>query len=211
MTMTVAPRTLLADDHVMVAEGLNRLLGEHCDMVGTVQDGATLVEAAVELQPDLIIADLSMPGLSGLDAIPQLRNRGVTAKIIILTMYADPRIAQEAIAAGAAGFVSKNAAGDELLAAIEEVLTGGTYLSPKVAERIGGLPVADKPLARLTPRQRQVLQLIAKGYRMREVAGALQVSPRTVETHKYEIMRVLGFKNTADLVRYATWLGLVNT
>ena len=85
-----------------------------------------------------------------------------------------------------------------------------TYLSPQLAERIGGLPVADKPIARLTPRQRQVLQLIAKGYRMREVAGALQVSPRTVETHKYEIMRVLGFKNTADLVRYATCLGLVN-
>ena len=210
MTMTVAPRILLADDHVMVAEGLNRLLGEHCDMVGTVQDGATLVEAAVELQPDLIIADLSMPGLTGLDAITKLRDRGVTAKIIILTMYADPRIAQEAISLGAAGFVSKHAAGQELLTAIQEVLTGGTYLSPQLAERIGGLPVADKPIARLTPRQRQVLQLIAKGYRMREVAGALQVSPRTVETHKYEIMRVLGFKNTADLVRYATWLGLVN-
>jgi DNA-binding NarL/FixJ family response regulator len=209
-TMTVVPRTLLADDHMMVAEGLNRLLGEHCEMVGTVQDGTTLVEAAVELQPDLIIADLSMPGLSGLDAITQLRDRGVTAKIIILTMYADPRIAQEAIAAGAVGFVSKHAAGQELLTAIQTVLTGGTYLSPQVAERIGGLPVADKPLARLTPRQRQVLQLIAKGYRMREVAGALQVSPRTVETHKYEIMRVLGFKNTADLVRYATWLGLIN-
>jgi DNA-binding NarL/FixJ family response regulator len=208
--MTVTPRTLLADDHVMVAEGLNRLLGEHCDMVGTVQDGASLVEAAVELQPDLIIADLSMPGLTGLDAITKLRDRGVTAKIIILTMYADPRIAQEAIALGAAGFVSKHAAGQELLTAIQEVLTGGTYLSPQLAERIGGLPLTDKPIARLTPRQRQVLQLIAKGYRMREVAGALQVSPRTVETHKYEIMRVLGFKNTADLVRYATWLGLVS-
>jgi DNA-binding NarL/FixJ family response regulator len=207
--MTVAPRTLLADDHMMVAEGLNRLLGEFCEMVGTVQDGATLVEAAVELQPDLIIADLSMPGLSGLDAITQLRDRGITAKIIILTMYADPRIAQEAIAAGAVGFVSKHAAGQELLTAIQTVVTGGTYVSPQVAEQIG-TPVADKPLARLTPRQRQVLQLIAKGYRMREVAGALQVSPRTVETHKYEIMRVLGFKNTADLVRYATWLGLVN-
>jgi DNA-binding NarL/FixJ family response regulator len=210
MTMTVTPRTLLADDHVMVAEGLNRLLGEHCDMVGTVQDGASLVEAAVELQPDLIIADLSMPGLTGLDAITKLRDRGVTAKIIILTMYADPRIAQEAIALGAAGFVSKHAAGQELLTAIQEVLTGGTYLSPQLAERLGGLPLTDKPIARLTPRQRQVLQLIAKGYRMREVAGALQVSPRTVETHKYEIMRVLGFKNTADLVRYATWLGLVS-
>jgi len=209
--VTEAPRTLLADDHMMVAEGLNRLLADHCQMVGTVLDGTSLVEAAVDLQPDLIIADLSMPGLSGLDAISQLRARGVTAKIIILTMYADPRIAKEAIAAGAAGFVSKHAAGQELVSAIHEVVNGRTYLSPQVAERLGGFPLAEKPLAKLTPRQRQVLQLIAKGYRMREIAGALQVSPRTVETHKYEIMRVLGFKNTADLVRYATWLGLVGT
>ena len=209
--VTEAPRTLLADDHMMVAEGLNRLLADHCQMVGTVLDGTSLVEAAVDLQPDLIIADLSMPGLSGLDAISQLRARGVTAKIIILTMYADPRIAKEAIAAGAAGFVSKHAAGQELVSAIHEVVSGRTYLSPEVAERLGGFPLAEKPLAKLTPRQRQVLQLIAKGYRMREIAGALQVSPRTVETHKYEIMRVLGFKNPADLVRYATWLGLVGT
>jgi len=209
--MTTAPRTLLADDHMMVAEGLNRLLADQCQMVGTVLDGTSLVEAAVDLQPDLIIADLSMPGLSGLDAITQLRARGVTAKIIILTMYADPRIAKEAIAAGATGFVSKHAAGQELLTAIGQVVSGGIYVSPQVAERIGALPVAEKPLAKLTPRQRQVLRLIAKGYRMREIAGALQVSPRTVETHKYEIMRVLGFRNTADLVRYATWLGLIET
>ncbi len=165
--MTAAPRTLLADDHMMVAEGLNRLLAEHCQMVGTVLDGTSLVEAAVDLQPDLIIADLSMPGLSGLDAITQLRARGVTAKIIILTMYADPRIAKEAIAAGAVGFVSKHAAGQELLTAIREVVSGGSYVSPQVAERLGGLPASEKPLAKLTPRQRQVLQLIAKGYRMR--------------------------------------------
>jgi DNA-binding NarL/FixJ family response regulator len=210
-SMIPAPRTLLADDHLMVAEGLNRLLAAHCQMVGTVLDGTSLVEAAVDLQPDLIIADLSMPGLSGLDAIGQLRARGVTAKVIILTMYSDPRIAKEAIAAGAVGFVSKNAAGQELVTAVEEVIGGGTYVSPQVTERLGGLPLNEKPLAKLTPRQRQVLQLVARGYRMREIAGALQVSPRTVETHKYEIMRVLGFKNTADLVRYATWLGLVNT
>jgi len=211
MITTVAPRTLLADDHMMVAEGLNRLLADHCQMVGTVLDGTSLVEAAVDLQPDLIIADLSMPGLSGLDAITQLRERGVTSKIIILTMYADPRIAKEAMAAGAVGFVSKNAAGQELLSAIREVVSGGTYMSPQVAARIDGLSAGDKPISRLTPRQRQVLQLIAKGYRMRQIAEALEVSPRTVETHKYEIMRVLGFKNTADLVRYATWLGLITT
>lgn len=205
------PRTLLADDHVLVAEGLNRLLVDHCQMVGTVADGNSLVTAAVELQPDIIIADLSMPGLSGLEAIAQLRARGLTAKIIILTMYSDPRLAKDAIKAGATGFVSKQAAGQELLAAIHAVLSGGVYVSPQVAERIGHLPAAEKPTVTLTPRQRQVLQLIAQGHRMREIASTLQVSPRTVETHKYEIMRVLGFRHTTDLVRYATWLGLIDT
>ena len=199
------------DDDALVLRALGRLLqsaGYAVQMFSSAEDFLVYPDGGA---PGCIVIDLSMPGLSGLDAITQLRARGVNAKIIILTMYADPRIAKEAIAAGAVGFVSKHAAGQELLTAIQEVIGGGTYLSPQVAEQISGLPVADKPLAKLTPRQRQVLQLIAKGYRMREIANALQVSPRTVETHKYEIMRVLGFKNTADLVRYATWLGLVNT
>jgi DNA-binding NarL/FixJ family response regulator len=209
--MTAPPRTLLADDHVLVAEGLNRLLGDYCDVVGTVADGNSLVAMATELKPDVIIADLSMPGLSGLEAIAQLRARGLTAKIIILTMHTDPRIAKEAIKAGAVGFVSKQAAGQELRAAIDSVMTGGIYVSPQVAQRIGSLPAAEKTAVTLTARQRQVLQLIAQGYRMREIASVLQVSRRTVEAHKYEIMRVLQFRNTAELVRYAAWLGLIET
>ena len=210
--MDAPPRTLLADDHVLVAEGLHRLLEDSCDVVGTVSDGSHLVDAAIELNPDVIIADLSMPGLSGLEATSELRARGLTAKVIILTMYTDVRIAKEAIKAGAVGFVSKQAAGQELLAAIESVMKGGIYVSRPVAERLGSLPTADEhvPVA-LTARQRQVLQLIAQGYRMREIAGALQLSRRTVETHKYEIMRVLGSRTTAELVRYATWLGLIET
>ena len=204
------PRTLLADDHVLVAEGLNRLLEHHCNVIATVADGRHLVEAAIELKPDVIIADLSMPGLSGLEATAQLRAKGVQSKIIILTMYSDARIAKEAIKAGAVGFVSKHAAGQELLTAIDNVLGGGIYVSRPVAERIGDLPMAEKTPVTLTARQRQVLQLIAQGYRMREIASRLKVSRRTVETHKYEIMRVLGFRNTADLVRYASWLGLID-
>jgi DNA-binding NarL/FixJ family response regulator len=210
--MDAPPRTLLADDHVLVAEGLHRLLEGSCDVVGTVSDGSRLVDAAIELNPDVIIADLSMPGLSGLEATSELRARGLNAKVIILTMYTDVRIAKEAIKAGAVGFVSKQAAGQELLAAIESVMEGGIYVSRLVAERLGSLPTADEfvPMT-LTARQRQVLQLIAQGYRMREIAGALQLSRRTVETHKYEIMRVLGSRTTAELVRYATWLGLIET
>jgi len=207
--MDAPPRTLLADDHVLVAEGLNRLLEGCCDVVGTVSDGSRLVDAAIELKPDVIIADLAMPGLSGLEATTELRARGLTAKVIILTMYTDVRIAKEAIRAGAVGFVSKQAAGQELLAAIESVLKGGIYVSRPVADRLDSIPAAEQSPVTLTARQRQVLQLIAQGYRMREIAGALQLSRRTVETHKYEIMRVLGSRRTAELVRYATWLGLI--
>src|SRR5215510_10330818 len=135
--MDAPPRTLLADDHVLVAEGLNCLLEGFCDVVGTVSDGSRLVDAAIELTPDVIIADLAMPGLSGLEATTELRARGLTAKVIILTMYTDVRIAKEAIRAGAVGFVSKQAAGQELLAAIESVLKGGVYVSRPVAERLG--------------------------------------------------------------------------
>ena len=209
--MSALPRTLLADDHVLVAEGLNRLLENHCEVIGTVADGNQLVTLAIELRPDVIIADLSMPGLSGLEATAQLRARGIEAKIIILTMYSDARIAKEALKAGAVGFVSKHAAGQELLTAIDNVLGGGIYVSRPVAERLVDLPEAEKTPVTLTSRQRQVLQLIAQGCRVREIATRLKVSPRTVETHKYEIMRVLGYRNTADLVRYATWLGLIDT
>jgi DNA-binding NarL/FixJ family response regulator len=206
--MDPVPRTLIADDHRLVADALNELLAEHCEMVGTVLDGTSLLTVALERNPDLIIADLSMPGLSGVEAIGQLRHAGVAAKIIIVTMYGDPRVARQAIAAGASAFVAKQGAGEELLTAIRIVLKGGTYISPHIAERMAGMANSERPLGTLTPRQREVLQFIAKGYSAREIAAALKLSPRTVETHKYEIMRALGFKKTADLVRYATSVGL---
>ena len=206
--MDSVPRTLIADDHRLVADALNELLAEHCEMVGTVLDGSSLLSVAIERRPDLIIADLSMPGLSGVEAVGELRRAGVTAKIIIVSMYGDPRVAKQAIAAGASAFVAKQGAGEELLTAIRMVLKGGSYISPHIAERMASTAATERPLATLTPRQREVLQFIAKGHSAKEIAAALNVSPRTVETHKYEIMRALGFRKSADLVRYATSMGL---
>jgi len=206
--MDSVPRTLIADDHRLVADALNELLAEHCEMVGTVLDGSSLLSVALERRPDLIIADLSMPGLSGVEAVGELRRAGVTAKIIIVSMYGDPRVAKQAIAAGASAFVAKQGAGEELLTAIRVVLKGGSYISPHIAERMARTGVTERPLATLTPRQREVLQFIAKGHSAKEIAAALNLSPRTVETHKYEIMRALGFRKSADLVRYATSMGL---
>jgi DNA-binding NarL/FixJ family response regulator len=207
--MDTVPRTLIADDHRLVADALNELLAEHCEMVGTVLDGASLLAVALEQHPDLIIADLSMPGLSGVEAISKLRRAGVTAKIIIVTAYGDPRVARQAIGAGASAFVVKQSAAEELVTAIRIVQQGGTYISPHIAERMASAAATEKPLATLTPRQREVLQFIAQGLSAREIAATLQLSPRTVETHKYEIMRALGFRKTADLVRYATSIGLI--
>ncbi|HEX5109810.1 MAG TPA: response regulator transcription factor [Vicinamibacterales bacterium] len=207
--MATAPRTLLADDHTIVAEGLSRLLIGHCDLVGIASDGPGLVAAAVELQPEVIIADLSMPGLSGLEAIPVLRARGVTARIIILTMYSDPQLARNAIEAGALGYVLKQAAGQELLAAIEAARADRVYVSPQVA--LGSTPPSGTPQIKLTPRQREILALIARGYRMKQIATTLRLSRRTVEAHKYEMMRALGVRSTIDLVRYAASLGLTQT
>ena len=206
--MDSVPRTLIADDHRLVADALNELLAEHCEMVGTVLDGSSLLSVALERRPDLIIADLSMPGLSGVEAVGELRRAGVTAKIIIVSMYGDPRVAKQAIAAGASAFVAKQGAGEELLTAIRVVLKGGSYISPHIAERMASPGVTERPLATLTPRQREVLQFIAKGHSAKEIVAALNLSPRTVETHKYEIMRALGFRKSADLVRYATSMGL---
>lgn len=207
--MDTVPRTLIADDHRLVADALNQMLAEHCEMVGTVLDGASLLAVALEQHPDLIIADLSMPGLSGVEAISKLRRAGVTSKIIIVTAYGDPRVARQAIVAGASAFVVKQSAAEELVTAIRVVLQGGTYISPHIAERMAKIAANEKPLATLTPRQREVLQFIAQGLSAREIAAALHLSPRTVETHKYEIMRALGFRKTADLLRYATSIGLI--
>jgi DNA-binding NarL/FixJ family response regulator len=206
------PRVLLADDHAIVAEGLQLLLKDRCELVGIVVDGPSLVEAAVELCPDIIVADISMPGFDGLEAMRQLIERGVPSKVIVLTMYSDPQLAREALAVGAKGYVLKHAAGEELLTAIRDVSNGLTYITPLIRDRAEAPPadgIADHRALKLTPRQRDVLRLIAEGLRMKEIAEQLGVSPRTVETHKYEMMQALGAHSTADLVRYALRSGVV--
>jgi DNA-binding NarL/FixJ family response regulator len=208
---TRRPTVLLADDHAIVMEGLASLLRNEFSLVGTVADGARLIEAARELRPDVIVTDVAMPGISGLEALRRLRAEAIAAKVIFLTMHADAQLAAEALRAGASGFVVKHAAGKELIAAIHTVLRGGKHLTPHLASDVlttladGGGPGAGT----LTPRQREVVSLIAEGRTMKEVAAALGLSPRTVETHKYQVMQALGFQTTADLIRYAIEHGLI--
>jgi DNA-binding NarL/FixJ family response regulator len=202
---------LLADDHAIMAEGLASLLTGHVDLVGTVGDGRQLLEAARELRPDVIVADIAMPVLSGLEALRQLTAERIDTKVIFLTMHADAQLATEALRAGASGYVLKHSAGEELIRAIQEVVEGRVYLTPLLTKDVITTLTepTTQPAVPLTPRQREVLRLIAEGRRMKEIAATLQLSTRTVETHKYEMMRALGVDSTAALVRYAIQLGLV--
>jgi DNA-binding NarL/FixJ family response regulator len=213
---------LLADDHAVVVEGLASLLRTEFTVVGTVTDGTQLLEAARQFQPDVIVTDLSMPGGSGLDALRRLKGDGLAPtaakgasapqapRVIVLTMHADVDLAAEALRAGASGFILKDAAGTELVAAIRAALQGKIYLTPELAQDV--LATLAEPGAsrkqKLTPRQREVVRLLADGRTMREVAVTLGLSPRTVETHKYQIMEALGLTTTAQLIRYAIEHGL---
>lgn len=204
-------RVLLADDHTVVAQGLASLLREEFELVGIVGDGEALLDTAQRLQPDVIVVDMAMPVMDGLEALHRLKAVRLDAKVIFLTMHADAQLATEALRAGASGYVLKNSAGEELITAIWAALQGQTYLTPLIAQDvITGLMAPEKhATVTLTPRQREVLRLIAEGRRMKEIAALLQLSARTVETHKYDMMRSLGVQSTAELVRYAIHLGLV--
>jgi len=196
---------LIADDHTIVVEGLVGLLKDDFDVVGTVSDGQLLIDAARRLRPDVIVTDISMPGLSGLDVLPRLKAERVDSRVVVLTMHNDAALATRAIRAGASGFLLKQSAGEELVNAIQQALQGRVYLTPAltrdVIERMA--QPADQSEPQLTARQRDVLRLIVEGQRMKAIAAALQLSPRTVEAHKYEIMQALDVHSTAELVRYA--------
>ena len=197
---------LIADDHTIVAEGLLSLLTEHdFDVVGRVADGRKLLEAAMRHRPDVIVTDLSMPELSGLEVLARLQAERVHSKVIVLTMHNDAKLAVRAIRAGASGFLLKEGAGEELVTAIRQVLQGRIYLTAAVTKDViaGMAASADRPGPDLTARQHDVLRLLLKGQRMKEIAANLQLSPRTVETHKYEMMEVLGVHSTAELIKYA--------
>jgi len=197
---------LIADDHTIVAEGLVTLLTDHdFDVVGTVADGRMLLEAAKRHRPDVIVTDLSMPELSGLEVLARLKAERIDSKVVVLTMHNNAALAVRAIRAGASGFLLKEAAGEELVTAIRQALQGRIYLTAAVTKDVidGMAALRDRPGPDLTSRQRDVLRLLLKGQRMKEIAANLQLSPRTVETHKYELMEVLGVHSTAELVKYA--------
>ncbi len=208
-------KVLLADDHTIVAEGLRSLLEGEFEFVGAVGDGRALLDAAQRLNPDVIVADISMPMLNGLDAARQLKRNGATAKIVFLTMHAEAQLAAEAFRAGASGYLLKSSAGEELVTAIHEVVKGRAYVTPLITKDVlsflmdsGRQP--EEPAVKLTPRQREVLQLVAEGRTMKEIASILNISVRTVESHKYEMMEALGLQTNAELVQYAIKIGLVS-
>jgi DNA-binding NarL/FixJ family response regulator len=208
------PRVLLADDHLLVAEALTSLLTPEFDLVGVVEDGRALLEAAVKLQPDVIVADVSMPHLNGIDALTQLRQGGDRTPVVFLTMHRDVTFARRALDAGASGFVLKHSASVELVAAIRAALQGKTYLTPQLAGEVleamkEGSEQAGDPVASLTPRQREVLQLLAEGRSAKEIAASLGISARTVEFHKYQMMETLDLHTNAELIHFALKHGLV--
>ena len=198
---------LVADDHAIVMEGLVSLLKEHdFDVVGAVGDGEKLIEAARRLKPDVIVTDLSMPGMTGLDVLVKLKDEKLDSKVVVLTMHNDAERATQALKSGASAFLLKESAGEELVNAIHQALQGRVYLTAAVTrsviERMAD-SAGQVAASELTPRQLEVLRLIVKGLRMKEIASSLRLSTRTVETHKYEMMQVLGLHSTAELVRYA--------
>jgi DNA-binding NarL/FixJ family response regulator len=207
------PRILLADDHTMLLDAFRRLLEPQCEIVGTANDGRALLELAASTRPDVIVLDIAMPRLNGMDACAQLRRKMPGVRLVFLTVNEDPDIAAEAISLGASGYLLKNSASGELFTAIERALAGKTYITPLVKKSVPlgvFLRRTAKPGAeKLTVRQREVLQLLAEGRAMKEVADLLQVSPRTVAFHKYTIMERLGVKTSAELVQYALEHGML--
>jgi DNA-binding NarL/FixJ family response regulator len=205
-------RVLIVDDHRVVAEGLVQLLSGHFDIVDTINDGRFVVDAVLQHEPDVILLDASMPNVSGLEAMRRLRERGIAFKAIVLTMHADASLAVEALRAGASGFLLKEASGEELLTAIEVVLRGDTYLASGLTKEILTLMVgtSEARSVELTTHQREVLRLIVRGQRAKEIASTLDASTRTIEATKHKIMQQLNVHSTAELVRYAIEHRLVN-
>ena len=201
------PRVILADDHTLVAEALCGLIALHFDVVATVADGHALVTAATALKPDVIVVDIAMPLLNGLDACRQLKQRMPSIKLVFLTMNEDPELAVEAMKFGASGYVLKKSAASELLQAMQLAIRGKPYITPQIArgmqESFIRNPQGTSRHKPLTLRQREVVQLLAEGKSMKEVASVLKVTPRTVAFHKYHIMQDLGLKTSADLIQFA--------
>ena len=206
------PRVLLADDHALVLDGLRKILEPECEVVGAVEDGRSLLTAAARLKPDIILLDISMPLLNGVEAARRLRAAAPGAKVIFVTMHADATYVAGAFRAGASGYVLKRCASLELLKAINQVLSGREYVTPLIGKELGELP--EWPLGtgeasgELTVRQREVVQLVAEGHPVKEIAAILNISGKTVAFHKANVMRRLGIHSTAELTKYALEHGI---
>jgi len=209
------PRVLIADDHQVVAQGLKSMLSAEFDLVGVVGDGQAMIDVAKSLRPDVIVADVSMPVLNGIDALETLRQEGLDVPVVFLTMHSQPGYARRALRAGAAGYVLKLAAPEELVQAIRAALDGGTFVSPALARAIfdtketGSTEVVEH-IALLTSHQREILRMFAEGLSAKEIGKKLDISSRTVESHKYQIMESLGAQSSAELIRLAIRHGIVD-
>ena len=209
------PRVLLADDHKIVLEGLKGLLEDEFEVVGSVEDGRALVDQAAKHHPDVIVTDISMPQLNGIEAARQIKKTDKNIKIVFLTMHPDATYAADAFDAGASGFVLKHSASSELITAIHEVMRGRTYVTPLIAGDListyqEGTSAEKDFLKKLSPRQQEVLQLLAEGKSAKEIASILNLSTRTVEFHKYKMMEQLNIKSSAGLVQYAVKHGIIS-
>lgn len=206
------PRVLLADDHRIVAEGLKHLLGAEFELVGIVENGRALVQAARTLRPDVIVADIAMPHMGGLEALAELKKDDPEVRVVFLTMHAETAYARRALAEGALGFVIKHSAPVELVLAVRSALEGRTYVTPSLAGELlrpAGRETTREPAGTLTLRQREILQLLVAGRSAKEIAGVLGISPRTVEFHKYRMMETLGLHSSAELIHFAITHGIV--
>jgi DNA-binding NarL/FixJ family response regulator len=201
------PRVLLADDHQMLVDALQSILEPQCEVVGTVSDGRSVLAAAEKLRPDVIVIDIAMPQLNGLDAGRQLKQKMPGVKLIYMTMNEDPYLIGEAFRAGASAFLLKQAAGVELIDAIAQVMKGERYITPRAAAGLTNIALREPKAREHAPgpsnREREVIQLLAEGRTMKEAAAMLKITTRTVAAHKYHAMELLQIKTNAELVQYA--------
>ena len=208
-------RVLLADDHKIILEGLKNILEQEFELIGTVENGRDLVEKAIKLHPDVIVVDISMPLLNGIEAVRQIKRTNEQIKVIFLTMHLDVSYATMAFEIGASGYVLKNSASRELITAIHEAIKGRIYITPKIAGELMQTLKKSHPVEnvfqKITSRQEEVLKLLVEGHSAKEIADLLFISPRTVETHKYKMMQELNLKTTAELIKFAITHGITTT
>jgi DNA-binding NarL/FixJ family response regulator len=205
------PTVILADDHTLVLEGFRRLLETHCELLATVGDGQRLLQAVAQHRPDIVILDISMPVMNGIEAARTLKARFPSMKLVFVTMHADPAYIRAAFQAGASGYILKQSLSDELTQALHTVLRGQTYVTPLIAKDVvdGVLSNDMQPLFELTARQQEVLQLIVDGLSAKDIAAKLSISHRTVEFHKAQLMQQLDLHSTVELIKFSLTNGLV--